>query len=234
MKINEKVTEQVVEKTNLSKLEIWGLVLGLVAVVIASFTYRYGIFGHKKISGSPNIVSGLMAFVFTAILYWRGLIAFTNPKKVGKLISVIVNITIFSTMFSLIICAMEGGMNEIFAAVTLTICIMAVLFGMKGTAKLLMILSLLMLSIGALTNLDKAMGGWGFLYELLVFSSFYLQGIVNFSGVHDELKILYGKAVYTIKDAATESDKEIGEAREEAKKVAKEVAKEVAKTSTMV
>jgi len=217
MKINEKVTEQVVEKTNLSKLEIWGLVLGLVAVVIASFTYRYGIFGYKKVSGSPNIVSGLMAFVFTAILYWRGLIAFTNPNKVGKLISVIVNITIFSTIFSLILCAMKGGMNEIFGAVTLTICIMAVLFGMKGTAKLLMILSLLILSIGALTNLDKAMGGWGFLYELLVFSSFYLQGIVNFSGLHDELKILYGKAVYTIKDTSNEASAELSEAGQKIK-----------------
>jgi len=204
-----KFIDNLKKKFNFDGYEILGFILALCAAAIASFNYKYGFLNLKEATGRPQTMSGLFAFIFTVFLYWRGLIAFTNTNFIGRLVSIIVNVTVFATVFSLIINATETIEKDILFIITATACVTSLLLGMKGMAKLVVIVSLLILITRSLLNLEDAMGGWGFIYEILVFSSFYFQRNIKFSGLRDELKLLYGKATYTIKEAGKEAGSDL-------------------------
>lgn len=190
--------------------QVVGLILGLIGCFICWGDHRYGILGWRVLNGNPGFITGALSLAFMIVLYARKLIHFRSGFL--KVFCFIVDVTIFATVFALFF---HKGFSAYLIVVTIG-CLLLLLFGTKGLAKLSVILWLLLWCLSRANVVERALGLSGYVAILLIGACFYLQESFHWRELVSNAKTIEGKAESDFKDT-------IDEASSDAKKIGKKV-----------
>lgn len=209
--------------------QIIGLALGLVGCFLCWGNHRFGILGHRALNGTPSLVTGLIAIAVMAVLYARKLIVFNSGPL--KVIGFITDVVIFATFFALFFHSESilWGLIHVsfprFLIVGTCVCVLLLLFGSKGLAKLSVFLWMSVWSILRFGVIEKALGTMGFVAALLIVVCLYLQENFRWSELVSNGKKLKGKV-------NVELNNTIDEASKDAKELGKKAASMAASAAT--
>ena len=185
---------------------------GARTVEYKSITYFVG--------GIPNSKSGIFALMIIAFSVWRGILGFQAGKKWINILIFIVDMTIFSTVFSLlrpessstsVFGLFEMMKKDAFYTVVITFCITMLAFGMKNLAKVALFITPILIFSRDLSIISEALKFRGYLALVGIVVCFIMQNSINSSAVKRDLSILYGESNKAIVGAAQEA-KAIGDA----------------------
>jgi len=187
----------------LSKSQIIGLLIGLVASLICFFgDFTHG-FRHLNVVGQ-GFPGALFAIALWSLAVIRNVIDYKSMNKFDKLITIVVQLFIFGAFFALFQ-ASKNILDDIFSICVVTFMITMLLFGMRGLCKLSILISLILLFFIRIGRIGDFMGFTGFLVVIMWFISFYLQETIEVDQLKDELELLWGKSSRLIESTASQA-----------------------------
>ncbi len=182
-----------------------GLLFALCACVLfwlpiysVRTTFLFFSIEKETINLVPNLASGLWALGIVFLLYVRGIISFKSKKL--RLISILVNWSLFSTFLEIILSPIEKNIQLGIADTNFILLMSAVvfvsilLFGVKEIAKLVLILLILGSFFSHFMIVSESMGSFGFIALAFVIISFYLQGNLDIKVLKIEARYLFGNS----------------------------------------
>lgn len=217
------------QRESIKKSVEWSDIVGILCALAATgFSFhkwdRPGLmnkvlrfFGSSggQMSGSDwMLVGSICTMVLIGFMYARGIFSVRSNSKFVKYLSLLAVISMFSGFFAMYGDSMGDYLNSFTEKLPLVcasvFCVTMLIFGQRGIAGVSFIISLIILMFNPLRDMSAAMGGWGLVYALLIFSSLYLLECVNFETLVDEFGVLYSnvssRASKTLSQAAGEAE----------------------------
>lgn len=217
MKTNNELTGKTNNSFwNINKDFLISLLFAIAGIAIFWTGGETGILWWKEsVSGLPDLPTGLYGLFLFAILWIRGLFDFQGKNKYLKIICIVVDITIFATLFALIIGADGTFFDDMFEDIGLAcftvFFLTMILFGMKSLAKIVAVLGILAYVGWQMDIISECMGVMGFIGLIFLLVALYFQESINLKELKRDLILIYSKSsnkiVSTMEEAIDEAQR---------------------------